>query len=299
MDRYDSWGQVPEHLRTKTQLADLDLPRIPGAEPVAYVYDRRPCGGRKTTFELYDLGTSLPSPASARQLEAARARQHPAARTCAECGAHPDSGSGLSVVGEDEQRRARLLCRTCRHIEQLHERLAQAAADRARTAEEAAAWLAADTAAVVHVREIAPPPGENGRPKRPIALAVGAVTPSGKPLAQWQIRLNKSRNPLVPAGAIPADDALPALREQLAGRDVIEWSVGSITPIESAFTAPREPGQRPRELAVLERAVARWRGEIDPRFRRLTYQLDPGRADLMALLIRRMAADHNPTVGTQ
>ena len=297
MDRYDSWGQVPENLRTKTQLADLDLPRIPGGEPLAYVYDRRPCGGRKGAFELYDIATSLPSPASARQLEAARARQHPVMHTCAECGAHPDSGAGLTVAGEDEQRRAVLLCRTCRHIAQLRERLAQAATDRARAAEDAAAWLAVDTAAVVHVWEIAAPPGENGRPKRPIALTVGAVTPSGAQLAQWAIRLNKSRNPLVPPGAIPADEAFPALREQLAGRDVIEWTIGSLKHIESTLTAPIELGRRCRELVVLERAVARWRGEIDPLFHRLTYQLDPGRADLMALLIRRMAADHDATGG--
>jgi len=293
MDRYDSWGQVPENLRTKTQLADLDLPRIPGTGPVAYVYDRRPCGGRKSTFELYDTATSLPSPASARQLEAARARQHPANRTCDGCGAHPDSGAHLTIAGEDEQRRARLLCRTCQRIAQLRERLTQAATDRAGAARDAAAWLAADTAAVVHVREITPPPGENGRPKRPIALSVGAVTPSGAQLAHWAIRLNKSRNPLIPPGTVPAAEALPALREQLAGRDVIAWAVGSLKHIETALAAPHEPGQRRRELVVLERAVARWRGEIDPRFRRLTYQLDPGRADLMALLIRRMAADHD------
>jgi hypothetical protein len=285
--RYDRWGQVPENLHTKTQLANLDLPRVPEAAPVAYVYERGP-HGRKGSFYLYDEAASLPSPASARQLEAARARQNPTLRVCAECGARPDHTPTLAPDESGADRGAIPLCRACLHIARLRRRQRNTAEESARAAGQAAAWLADDRAAVVYVATIAPPPGENARPKKPIALSLGAVTPSGAVLAGINIRLNKSRNPLIPADAIPADQAIPALRELFAGRDVIRWADDSLKYIWTALPI-HDPAQR-RELIVLDRKVAEWRGEIDPCTYRLTYSLDPGRADLMALLIRRMAA---------
>ena len=291
-DYYDNWNQVPEHLRTKTQLADLDLPRVPGTEPVAHVRDRGP-QGPKRTYELYDLNASRPSPASAKQLEAARARQSTDTRRCAHCEAHTD---GAANQFHDEDADAWIgLCWTCLHIARLRRYQAQLAAARARNAATAAGLLAQDSAAVLHVTPIAPPPGENGRPKKPIAAELEAVTPSGSVLALAAIRLNGSRNPLVPSGALPLADAEPMIRETLAGRTVVLWAVGAARPLED-LVLPRGYEQHP-DVAVLDRVVAEWRGEIDPHTRRLFTPLDPGRADRMALLIRRIAAEHTPEEG--
>ena len=284
---YTWWSQVPEYLRTKTQLADLDLPRIPGVGPVDAIHTRGP-HGRKDTFDLYDATASLPSPASAKQLESARARQDPAARRCSECGARPD----YPPTNHKDAASGRWapLCRACLYIARLREAQRYNAAARERTIAQAAVLLAEDRAAVVHLTVITPPPGENGRARRPVALLVDAVTPSGIRLARTPIRLARSRSTLVPDGALPEAEAVPALREQFAGRDVVQWAVGSLAPIEAALIGPADP-QRRRELITLDRKVAEWRGEIDPTFNRLATSLDPGRADLMALLIRRIAAE--------
>ena len=287
---YTWWTQVPDRLRTKTQLADLDLPRVPGTRPVDAIHTRGP-HGRKDTYDLYDATASLPSPASAKHLEAARAHQDPAVRRCAECGAHPDYPPTSHKDTVSGQRM--LLCRACLHIARLREAQQHCAASRETIAAQAAGWLAEDRAAVAHVTVITPPPGESGRTRRPVALLVDAATPSGARLVRTTIRLPRSRSPLVPDGAIPDTEAVPALREQLAGRDVVEWTAGSLDPIEDAITAPADADRRP-ELIVLEPKVTVWRGEYDPHTRHLPTPLDPGRADLMALLIRRMAADHKP-----
>ncbi|HTJ70242.1 MAG TPA: hypothetical protein VL551_22080 [Actinospica sp.] len=287
MERYDYWSQVPEHLRTKTQLADLDLPRIHGGEPVAYVHDRGP-HGRKRDYDLYDLYASLPSPATGGQLQAARERQT-SGRRCEKCGARPDQLPTPHRVGDEDG--FVLLCYPCLHIARLCEAQQRVAADRRTACEISFLRVVDDTVACVHVSPIAPPPGPDGRAKKPIALNVGAVTARGGLLYRAAVRLNRSRNPLVPADAIPAEEAFGALREAVAGREVIEWNDGALKPLNGALTAPAEPARTWRDILPLAHHVAAWRGHINPRTYRLTTPLDPGRADLMALLIRRMAAD--------
>ena len=289
---FTNWAEVPGHLRTKTQLADLDLPRVPGTGPVGRVHDRGP-RGPKRTYELYDVNASLPSAASAKQLEAARARQNAGARRCAHCSARTDTTPSQYHDAEADVWIG--LCWTCLHIARLRRYQAHLAAARARHAAWAAGLLAEDAAAVVHVTPIAPPPGENGRSKKPIAAELEAVTPSGSVLIQASIRLNASRNPLVPAGATPLAEAEPLIREALAGRPIVLWAVGATRPIEDLIL-PRDYERAP-DVDVLDRITAEWRGEIDPHARRLITPLDPGRADRMALLIRRIAADHQPQDG--
>jgi hypothetical protein len=281
---------VPEHLRTKTQLADLDLPRIPGGEAVGYVHDRGP-HGRKGDFDLYDLATSLPSPATAGQLQAARHRSESDGRRCAACGARPDQRP-TTHRDPGENGAAALLCHPCLHIARLRETQHRIATERTEACHLAATWLAEDTAALVHAAPISPPPGPDGRPKHPLALAVGAFTPGGTLLYRATVRLNRSRNPIVPTDAVPAEEAFEALSANLTGRCVIEWSTGALKHLGGVPTFPNEPSRSAPCLFVLDRRVAAWRGQIDPHTYRLTTPPDPGRADLMALLIRRMAADH-------
>lgn len=122
---------------------------------------------------------------------------------------------------------------------------------------------------------------------------LGAFTPGGALLYRATVRLNRSRNPIVPAGAVPAEEAFPALRAKLTGRCVIEWSAGSLKHLGGVLVFRDQPPRKALSLFVLDRRVAAWRGGIDPHTYRLTTPPDPGRADLMALLIRRMAADHS------
>jgi hypothetical protein len=290
---YDSWTQVPAHLRTGSQLADLDLPRIPGGDPVARVYDRGP-HGRKGAFDLYDARTSLPSTATARHLEASRARQSTDPRLCADCGAH--TGSPATNHHDDTTDQWVRLCWTCLYIRRLRQTQSHLAAARARAADLAATLLDQDTAAVVHVAPIAPPPGENGRPKKPIAAHVSAVTPTGTRLADITVRLNASRNPIIPTDAVALTDAAPILRELTAGRTIVEWTNGALRPLADHLL-PRGHDLRP-DVIALDRHVTNWRGEIDPHTRQPIIPLDPGRADLMGLLLRRIAADHTGQITT-
>src|SRR5271169_3874760 len=88
--RYTVWYQVPTHLRTRTQLASLDLPRVPDGPVRAEIYARGG-DGPKGTFDLFDLNESQPSPATANALAAAQRRRDPVAHQCQDCGAHTEA----------------------------------------------------------------------------------------------------------------------------------------------------------------------------------------------------------------
>ncbi|HEV2636296.1 MAG TPA: hypothetical protein VGX23_14175 [Actinocrinis sp.] len=300
---YDNWRDVPEHYRTRTQLADLDLPRVPVGDPVAWIETRNAIG-RRDCFDLYDATTSEPSPATAKTLEAAAARRSAKNYCCQDCGARTDSPTtalrlpGKSVPCE--------LCRTCLHIGHLRRAQSARALARIDVTARAAAWVSRDTAAVIEVTNHTPPPGESGRRKPPVALTVQAVTPTGQPLADLSIRLRNSRHALVPPGALDRDTAFAQLRTILAGRAPIAWHARDLDPITLALIpdpfAVDDLSDHWRRPAVrsLHDAVATWRGELHPHTGRLLApSLRPGRADRMALLIRRMAADHHHASDTQ
>jgi len=291
---YDGWRQVPAHLHTRTQLADLDLPRVPAGAVRAYV--TAPGNVRhRETFELYDTRESAPSPASARQLEAAAARRTPGAYRCADCGAHTERPAIHAPADVDGPR---TLCLACRHIAGLREFQARLAVLRADAAARAADWLIEDSAAVLHVGVLTPPPADSGRRRPPVALTVDAVSPSGHRLASLGIRLRRSRHELVPENALDWDDAAPLLRRALEDRALIAWQPGDLDPIAPALlpahatTAAQAGYSRRRTLYYLGAPVAQWRGELDPDTGALRAARHPGRADLLALLIRRIAADH-------
>lgn len=300
---YDTWRDVPEHYRTRTQLADLDLPRVPGGDPVAFI-ETRNATGRRDCFDLYDATTSQPSPATANTLEAAAARRSAKCYRCQDCGARTDSPTtafrlpGKATVSE--------LCRTCLHIGHLRRNQAAHRPGRMDIIARAAAWLLKDTAAVIEVTAHTPQPGESGRRKPAVALTVDAVTPSGHPLAHLSIRLRHSRHALVPADAMDPDTAFTHLRTILDGRVPIAWRTGDLDPILPALLVDVPPDgdlsahwRRPA-VRSLHDAVATWRGELDPTTGRLLAPtLRPGRADRMALLIRRMATDHHHINDTQ
>lgn len=293
---YEGWRTVPAHLYTRTQLADLDLPRQPGGPVRAYVTAEGQVR-RRETYELYDARESAPSPASARQLESAAARRKPGAFACQDCGAHTER-TAIRIHGRAGERR--LVCLACRHIAAMREFQAKLAVLRADNARSAAAWLAEDTAAVLQVDVLTPPPADSGRRRPAVAYSAAAFTPSGRELLSLGIRLRRSRHELVPEGSLDIGDAIPVLRGVLDDRALITWQFNDLYPIAAALlpedaAASEIAGYwRHRDISYLNHLVAQWRGELDPDSGQLRGARHPGRADLMALLIRRMAADHTP-----
>lgn len=302
MTVYDAWWQVPEHLRTRTQLADLDLPRIPGGPAVASIETRNAIG-RKDCFELYDLRASQPSPASAAALQAAAARRTRAVYRCEDCGAHPSSPAHPYRPAPQEP--VRHLCRACLHVARLREFQALLAERRAEFAEAARQIVATNTAAILHTTVLTPAPGPSGRKKPAVAWAVTALLPDGTTLVQLAARLRRSRDPLVPVGALDLPDALTRLREVLAGRELVVWHRGlDLEPIAAALLPQAATAselacyqQHRRNITDLHWAAGWWHGEVDPDTRQLRAPEHPGRADRMALLLRRIAADPAAATG--
>ena len=73
---YSTWSEIPDNLKTKTQLASLGLKPAPGQQPVA-----QRTGGYGP-YDLFDIAGAIPkrqpSPAQIAALETARTalRQH-------------------------------------------------------------------------------------------------------------------------------------------------------------------------------------------------------------------------------
>ena len=84
LTHYPWFDQVPEHLKTKTQLGKLGLK--PGGEPVAYIHWKR----RGVTYYLYDQAQAVPKRQPSEAQRAALAKAQAAAerkrQTCAHCG---------------------------------------------------------------------------------------------------------------------------------------------------------------------------------------------------------------------
>lgn len=79
---YTDWDNIPEHLKTKTQLGRLKLRPAEGQEEVAYMVNHY----RRQTWSLYDMAHAIPkrpaTPAQLAALEKARSTVY----TCDECG---------------------------------------------------------------------------------------------------------------------------------------------------------------------------------------------------------------------
>lgn len=279
---YQGWRQVPAGLHSKTQLGDLDLPRVPGGPVRAHVetYDWR---DKKTSVPLYALAESVPSPATIGQLEAAR-RRGDGGRVCDRCGAYPDRP--LPADGEG-------LCMACNRARRLLEATDQAARDRVDVARWAAGILdpAMPPAVVLHVRQFFRPPAPSGRRNPdPIAVAVDAVDTTGARLVTATVRIAGPRVRSVPADAV--DPA--AIEEQicalLAAPVIVTWTSGTTRILRTLYGIDPPAswyGGNPNDL---DWRATLWRGDVDPDTLTCRSALHPGRADRMLLILRRMAA---------
>lgn len=283
---FSSWSDVPAGVYlTKTQLAQLDLPRRPG-EVAAWVdgYDYR---DKKAEIDLYRVDESVPSPATGRALTAARARTDaPDPRLCTSCGAHPE----LPVtVYQDGDR----LCRACVHIRQLQTVQREFSVRRATAATRAAELLADERTMVVHVELTLRGTTPSGTQRPPSAAHLIALDTAGRGLIDTTVRLVGPRSAGIPAGAISPDDAAPAVREALAGRRLVRWGYDALAPLAEAFrrahwsdVLPAGYGTEPTLLDL----TMNWRGDIDHRNRAVRGIIPPGRPDRMLYLLQQIAA---------
>lgn len=275
---YDGWRAVPAHLYTKTQLAGLDLPRGPGQ--IAARVSAGDYRGKPAEFDLYDITASPPSAASAKHLEAAAARRRFTA--CADCGAHPDTGLS-QVTGR---------CETCLHIEALRKAQAEAQRRRVAHARQAAERVADPATLVVWIDEHTPPAAPSGRARKPVAHTLAAVTALGEPVLHLSYRLSGigPRVRAVPKGAVTSEDAAAVLAA-LGERRFVTWTHSQLWHLVHLATG-KDPGYLTPYGTEMDTAVTWWRGDLDPRTGQLRRALPPGNADRLALLLRRMAADH-------
>jgi hypothetical protein len=299
MTTYQGWWEVPDHLMPATTLGELEYPRIAnGQDPVAWV-DTRDWSDRKTSIPLYDARACPPTKATARQLSAA-ANRSGRQRTCADCGAHCQRP--LTVDPGDR----RPLCPACRQVARLRRRQAQLADARPLIAARARELLAWTAVAVVQVDLHVPPPTPAGRRRPPTAARVRAVGLDGGRLVDVLVRLVGPRAHHVPAGAVPAQEAVPKIHQAVLGSRLIMWSLLDLERLRLAAPHPDLPrlphvpevSDIPQPYAPLPehaRAVAvepmatRWRGQVDPHSRTLVACLAPGAPDRMLLMLRRIA----------
>ncbi|SBT64247.1 hypothetical protein GA0070622_1217 [Micromonospora sediminicola] len=287
---YERWRDVPTGFYTKTQLADLDLPRQAGGPVAAYVATRD-WRDRKTTVPLYAWGESVPSPASLAQLEAAR-RRGGAGRVCDGCGARPDRPA---IAGDG----GRHWCPACARIQRLRAAVAAAAAGRIDAVLWAAGLIAADAppAVVVRAWEITRPPSPAGRRNpRPIAVRVDAVDTTGVRLVDATLRLAGPRVRAVPENAVDPATLAEPMRRLLTAPVIVTWSGGEVDQLRWLYDIERPKDWPPAYIGgnpnALWRRATCWRGEVDPDDPRLELRgaLDPGTAERTLLVLRRMAA---------
>ncbi|MEU8264934.1 hypothetical protein AB0C02_30510 [Micromonospora sp. NPDC048999] len=281
------WRNVPAGLYSRSQLADLDLPRVP-AGPVRARVETRDWRDRKTTVDLHALAESEPSPATIGQLEAAR-RRAGTSRVCDGCGACPDRP--LPSINSQH------LCRVCARITELRERRVKAAADRIMVVDWARKILAPELLlpCVLRVQAIRRPAAPSGRQNpEAIALRVDAVDTAGRRLVGTTIRTAGPRVRGVPADAVDPATVEDQIRALLAAPVIVTWTSREDAPLRLLYgTDPLRLPSNPNDLSW---RATYWRGDVDPDSHQFARRsaINPGRADRLLLLLRRMAATEIP-----
>ncbi|MEV8395581.1 MULTISPECIES: hypothetical protein [unclassified Streptomyces] len=284
---FNSWSDVPrDTYMTKTMLGKLDLPRRPGG-PVRATVTGRDFRDRKTALDLYLVSESVPSPASSKQLAAARTRGGTDTRTCTECGAHPEQPCTTYDDG-------RALCGACAHIRHLRDLQRRAATERASAVGHAAELLGTERLAVVHVELTERGTTPAGTRRTPSAARLTAIDTTGRILVEATVRLIGPRSKGIPPEAVAPEDAAGPIRTALSGRVLLLWDEGSTGGLATALHQPGQPPAIPTGYGVrhyLWGTATRWRADIDPRTRSPRLCQPPGTADRLLYLLQRIAAD--------
>lgn len=288
---YEGWWAVPDGLLLASQLAAMDLPRIPGG-PVAGVVQAENwhAYGRDDNFRLYRLAESVPSSASAAQLQAADAkRTKDRVYRCEECGAFSEQALPRYPIDDQVLKDVapRYLCRCCRHITRLTGYQAYYGGRRAAAAKWAQRLAAPGAALAVAAAEVRPE-GTTASGKRHAATG---ITVLAFDIADCRKAFDATilRRPVKAGtktkGQYDPEPGAKKLRAAFEGRTLIGWRSDDLEPLRPILAS----GTR----AVLgEEALPRvtdWRGDLDGAGRPRPATA-PGRPDRLALLIRRMAA---------
>ncbi|MGW4805861.1 hypothetical protein [Kitasatospora sp. NPDC004272] len=282
---YSWFGEVPEHLLTKTQLAALDLPRRPGGPHRATVAGSTPAG--KDTFKLYDLAESLPTAATGAQLAAAAARSS-AAKVCEDCGARPDVPPTTWI--DSQVGHSRLLCRTCLQIDKIR-RVQQRLRTESAVAAEMLGDLVAEHGERLAVLDVAYTHRSTPSGKQvPAAAELTALDLVGTRLFRRTLRLTGPRTPCPAPDAVPAADALDELSGLLAGRTVLMWNLDDLDALYAALrrAAIDAPAFLPRSRRSLHETITRWRADVTADGR-LRPAIAPGTADRLLHLVHLAA----------
>jgi hypothetical protein len=296
MPEYTWWGEVPDHLRTMTQLADLDLPRKPNGPVRASITTRYPTG-RTNTYDLFDLADSVPTTTSATRLDAGGGPAR-----CERCGAHPDTPPTLYTRGGQD----RHLCPTCHRIEQIRDRQHESTERRLAAVTWAAEILADPAVALISFTHHTPPAVSSGRRRDPVAVTLDACDTRGAVLLRpVTVALAGPRSKQLPAKAIALANVLPTLADALVERRLVPWHSTQAVALANAVRAypdrqdphVNQVGGQLADLAKrpagLAGRVTDWRGQLDLDLT-LRPAIDPVRADRYALLLRRMAHTDDP-----
>ena len=276
-----SRGEVPAYLMTKTQLGELEFPRVAQDQAQAWM-ECTDWRGRPDTVALYDVRQAPPSRASAAQLEAA---QRSSVRVCGDCGARPD---GALWTLEEGVR----VCRSCLVVARLRREQQKMASLGRFYARQVADLLAADPGpAVVYVRRIRPPRAEGATRTPPVCALDLDLFADGR-RTRMVLRLGGARNPHVPETAVPVAQAAPRVAALVEGRRLVAWDDQAVDNVQFLGERLRKagvdvPGWHEVWQARLPARV--WRGEVDVMSRGLRGAVDPGTSDRLALLLRRMA----------
>jgi hypothetical protein len=284
---FSGWRNVPDGLYSRTQLGDLDLPRIAGG-PVRAQVDALNWRDKFESVQLYRLSESTPSGASVARLESARAKSK-TARVCADCGARPDLPPRDSG---DADREPVARCNACMQIAKLRAAQGELPVRRADAVRWARDMLseALLPAYVVHVVKILRPAATSGRQDRnPIAYRIDAVDAAGGRVLAATVQATRSRVKSMPAEAVPLDSAVDELRAITAAQTVVTWDALEMSPLRALVGVPAPPGWYGGNPNSMSRRVQNWRGDIDPYSCGLRSAVHPGRADRMWLLLKRMA----------
>lgn len=289
---YEGWWQVPDGLLLASQLAAMDLPRIPDGPPAGIVQaENWHAHSRDDAFRLYRLSESLPSPSSAAQLEAADAKRAKGrVYRCEGCGAFSEQSLVRYPLGDQllKDVEPRFLCGCCRHLTRLTGYQSYYAARRAGAARWAQRMTAAGAALAVHAAEVRPE-GTTAGGKRHAATGIAVLAfdvADGRKVFDATVLRRPAKTGARIKGQLDPEPGASKLRAAVEGRTLIGWRSEDLEPLRPIL-APNS-----RHTTLGEDAYTRvtdWRGDLDVRTGRPRSATSPGRPDRLALLIRRIA----------
>ncbi|WP_143028101.1 hypothetical protein [Lentzea albidocapillata] len=296
---------------SRTQLADLDLPRDPSGQAVVAEVEVYNWRDKKDIVDLFDARSCPPTKATGKQLESAAARGKDK-RTCQRCGARCQrslSAGPETVSSTPEKVESRLLCPTCRFVLKLLGKQEELAAARSEHAVWAIEVLARERLAVLWVDDVVPEPTPSGKARPMTATRLRACDGDGKQILDVLVRLVKPRAKFVPEGAVAVEDAVPLVHTALLGRPLLVWNeeafarLRQVAPHEmlpfpaNRYSMSYAEQERRQALghAVAGGRVRQWRGQLDPKTLELVPCVPAGTPDRLLYLLRRMAASIDVT----